>query len=275
MSHEVEIYLNELPFVTRVGWYHVESLWKHLERNISEHILIYVLEGTFYISEDGIDYEVPKNHMIALKANMQHSGNQYIAPGSNWLWIKFQDINDPNKNDLNKIQARKKTIKLPKVMSFANTNSVVLRMKNILETTTRNEPYKQQQLNGSLYKLFMLMMAQIEMKTPTIPKKSLAAKVIIILKKQVVEGFNTEEIARELNLNYSYISRKFTQETGETIKRFYLTLKVNEAISLFQSTTMNVAQVSETLNFSNPYHFSRVFKQIKGVPPSSYRKQLY
>lgn len=267
MSHEIEIYLNELPFVTGAGWYHVDTLWKHVDRKVPIHVLIFVLEGTFYVTEEGIDYEVPKNHMIILKANKQQTAYKYMEPGAHWLWVNFQEIKTS--------KVSKETMTIPKVMVFGRPHTLELGMKKILEIERSKEPFKQQQVNGSLYRLFMLMMVQAQMGSSEIYKKSLGPKVIEILKRQVSDVFDSKEIAKELDLNYSYISRKFKEETGETVKGFYQTLKVNEAILLFQSTNMNVAEISHHLNYPNPYQFSRVFKQIKGVPPSAYRKQLY
>lgn len=267
MSNEVEIYLNELPFVTDVGWYHVDVMWKHVDRKVPINVLIFVLEGSFFVTEDGIDYEVPTGHMIILKANMQQTGYKYINPGSNWLWVNFLATEE--------IITGKEAMTVPKVIALGNSHRVELLMKYMQEINSGNEPFKQQQLNGSLYRLLMDVMVQCQLKASKTSKRSLAPKVIEILGRQVDEAFDSEEIARELDMNYSYISRRFREETGETVKRFYMTLKINEAISLLQNSAMNVAEISDQLKFPNPYQFSRVFKLIKGVAPSAYRKQLY
>lgn len=267
MSHEVDIYLNELPQVTGAGHYHVDSLWKHIDRNVPIHVLIFVLEGTLYVSEEGKSYEVPKHHMIILKANSQQSGLKYINPGSNWLWVNFLPIELGHKHS--------EIVTLPKVMSFGSPHTVEIRLRNLLEINDRNEPYKQQLLNGALYRIQMYLLNQAQMRRLQGAKRLISPKVINLLKAQVSEGLDTQVIAKDLDLNYSYISRKFKEETGETVKRFYLTLRVNEAIKLFQTTNLNVAEISNALNFPNPYHFGRVFKMIKGVSPGAYRKQLY
>lgn len=267
MSHEVDIYLNELPYVTGAGHYHVDSLWKHVDRNVPINVLIFVLEGTLYVTEEGVPYEVPKHHMIILKANKQQSGDHYINPGSHWLWVNFVDVSDED--------SLGEKVTLPKVMPFGSPYSMETRLRNLIEINDRNEPFKQQQLNGALYRIHMYLLNQAQMHDAKASKRLISPKVITLLNQQVFDRLDTESIAKSLDLNYSYISRKFREETGETIKRFYLTLRVNQAISLFQSTNLNVAEISNQLNFTNPYHFGRVFKMIKGVSPGAYRKQLY
>lgn len=267
MSHEIEVHLNKLPEVTGAGHYYVDGLWKHIDRKVPIHVMIFVLEGTFYVKEEGIPYEVPKHHMIILKANKQQTGYKYIKPGAHWLWVNFQDI-ELSDDDYEKIA-------LSKIMSFASPYKFEMAMKSIIELNRRNEPYKQQQLNGHLYKLFLSMVAQSQMTSPKSSRKYLSPKVIDLLRDQLFDVFDTQAIAEQLAMNYSYISRKFREETGETVKNYYLTLKVNEAIRLFQSSAMNISEISDHLAFPNPYQFSRVFKKIKGISPSAYRKQVY
>jgi len=267
MSNEIPIYLNELPMVASAGWYRVDSPWYHVDRNVPVNFLIFVLEGSFSVVEDGLPYEVPKNHLFFLKANKHQTGHKLIESGANWLWVSFEDI-DPSGSD-------KEIMTLPKTMGFQDPHKFQLMISSLYHTQQRNEPFKQQQLNGRLYRLFTYMLLQAQMTSPSSTKRSLSLKVIDLLQKQLFTGFDSQAIGSSLDMNYSYISRRFKEETGETVKGFYLTLKTNEAIRLFQTTSLNIAQVSDRLGFQNPYHFSRVFKKIKGVAPGAYRKQLY
>ncbi len=44
------------------------------------------------------------------------------------------------------------------------------------------------------------------------------------------------------------------------------------AKKLLLDTALTVAQIAETLTFSDEYYFSGLFKEKVGVPPSVYRK---
>jgi len=43
---------------------------------------------------------------------------------------------------------------------------------------------------------------------------------------------------------------------------------------MLQDTGMQISYISDQLGYSNPTHFSRVFRRSTGVNPSAYREQL-
>lgn len=75
------------------------------------------------------------------------------------------------------------------------------------------------------------------------------------------------EIAERFFLEPHYLSSKVKKSTGKTIMELYYQEKINKAKSLLQSG-ISVKDTAFSLGFSNPYHFSRKFKQITGYSPS-------
>ena len=56
--------------------------------------------------------------------------------------------------------------------------------------------------------------------------------------------------------------------------QYILAIRINNAVSLLESTDYNVTEISTIIGYDNPLYFSRIFKKQKGVSPSDYRKQL-
>jgi len=50
---------------------------------------------------------------------------------------------------------------------------------------------------------------------------------------------------------------------------------MNRACHLLRTHNLRVAEVAQTIGFDDVHHFSRVFKQVVGVTPSSYRRNPY
>ena len=48
-------------------------------------------------------------------------------------------------------------------------------------------------------------------------------------------------------------------------------IRIEKASLLLLHSTMNITEISEAVGFEYPRHFSTMFKQIKGMPPSQYR----
>ncbi|OXM85739.1 helix-turn-helix transcriptional regulator [Paenibacillus rigui] len=52
-------------------------------------------------------------------------------------------------------------------------------------------------------------------------------------------------------------------------------LRMNHALELIRSTSLNVSEISKRLGYQNPYYFSRVFKKVFGESPSAYMSHFY
>ena len=87
------------------------------------------------------------------------------------------------------------------------------------------------------------------------------------------EPITAEKIAEDLFLNRSYLSRKFKEETGETLTDFILKEKTEEAKRLLRYSDKSLTAIGSYLGFSSASHFSRVFKTYVGSTPSEYREK--
>ena len=87
------------------------------------------------------------------------------------------------------------------------------------------------------------------------------------------EAITTEQIAHALYVSRPYLSRKFREETGETLSAFLAKEKTEEAKRLLRYSDKSLTAISSYLGFSSPGHFSRVFRKYTGMAPSEYRNQ--
>ena len=99
----------------------------------------------------------------------------------------------------------------------------------------------------------------------------LAVTVANYVQHHLSEPITVEAIARELFLSRPYLSRKFKEETGETLTDFILKEKTEEAKRLLRYTEKTATAIGTYLGFSSPGHFSRVFKKYTGIHPGEYR----
>lgn len=82
-----------------------------------------------------------------------------------------------------------------------------------------------------------------------------------------------EEVARANHIDKAYLCRLFKRYAGETPLKLLTRLKMNRAAELLTSAYHPlIKQVSEETGYSDPYHFSRVFKRVYGIPPERFLK---
>lgn len=79
-------------------------------------------------------------------------------------------------------------------------------------------------------------------------------------------------IASECGLDAAYLCRLFARFQDETPYQHLTRLRMEHAAGRLLEGGRSVKEVAEELGFSDPFHFSRVFKSVHRVPPSRYRR---
>lgn len=101
----------------------------------------------------------------------------------------------------------------------------------------------------------------------------LAMDVANYVQHHLSEPITAEAVAKELYLSRPYLSRKFIEETGESLTDFILKEKTEEAKRLLRYSDKSLTAISSYLGFSSQSHFSRVFKKYAACPPGEYRER--
>jgi len=81
-----------------------------------------------------------------------------------------------------------------------------------------------------------------------------------------------EDIATAVGLDTSSICRLFRRFQGTSPYQYLLRRKMNLAAEYLVETGGLVKEAALRVGFSDPYHFSRCFKAVHGVPPKSMQK---
>lgn len=56
--------------------------------------------------------------------------------------------------------------------------------------------------------------------------------------------------------------------------QYILSKRICNAEALLQNTQYNITEIAQIVGYENPLYFSRLFKKIKGISPSEYRKNI-
>lgn len=76
------------------------------------------------------------------------------------------------------------------------------------------------------------------------------------------------QAAGECHVDDAYLCRLFQRYDHQSPYRVLIRLKMNYAAERLQAPNALVKQVAEETGFNNPFHFSRVFKSVFGMPPT-------
>ena len=73
----------------KVGEFFHDDRWIHPRRRMESYVLILVLEGSVYIEEDGVQYELHPNDMILLEPGREHGGTRESISRTDFYWLVF------------------------------------------------------------------------------------------------------------------------------------------------------------------------------------------
>ena len=90
--------------------------------------------------------------------------------------------------------------------------------------------------------------------------------------KHLYRSFTVEQMAEELNVNRSHMTRKFKAQTGKSVQEYIVEERLRMAANLLKYSNKSVGQVAEYMQFHNYGRFSRYFKEKYGMTPLKYRE---
>ena len=154
-------------------------------------------------------------------------------------------------------------IKLKDLQTHSNLNvedsinEVVARLNTILEL----ERYLKQYME----KLFALMEDGFVRST----RKDIMSVQRYIL-SNLDKSISLHDVAGQLHMNHSYLSRLFKKETGENFIEYTTRMKLKRAKELLDHTEKSVEEISDMLGYEKVY-FYKMFKRSIGLTPNEYR----
>ncbi|MBD2847175.1 AraC family transcriptional regulator [Paenibacillus sp. IB182496] len=86
-------------------------------------------------------------------------------------------------------------------------------------------------------------------------------------------SFSLQQMAADMGMSASYISRYFKNQTSLTVTQYIQRLRIERAKELLRGDD-NLQSIAEQLGYGNGSSFIRRFKEHEGVTPGEYRKQF-
>lgn len=82
---------------------------------------------------------------------------------------------------------------------------------------------------------------------------------------------SVSHLAKQLHCNADYLSQLFRKTTGTPMQAYITQHRLNRAHDLLESSTLNIAEVSQAAGFNDPSYFTRAFRRWYGYTPRELR----
>jgi AraC family transcriptional activator of mtrCDE len=134
-------------------------------------------------------------------------------------------------------------------------------------------------LSGSLMKTCLMMMIRRHFERTGATPLSLhglgdprLAKAVATVMNRPAEPYTIATLATAVGMSRSTFAREFSRAFQQTPLEFVTRTRLYHAARMLKSTSVPVKVVAASAGFSSRSHFSRVFHQIYGTDPSTFRK---
>lgn len=88
------------------------------------------------------------------------------------------------------------------------------------------------------------------------------------------QSLSNGDIAAHFGYHEYYISALVRKFTGLPLHRYLLRYRMHTAVGLLQTTSVSVSEVAAMVGMPDVKHFSKCFKKVMGVPPSTFRSSF-
>lgn len=259
--------------ITSCGTYHLYTrpklpTWRPKGR--LDFQLLYIAAGRAHFHIDGEEKIVTAGHMVLYRPKEPQKYEYYGEDQTEVYWVHFTG------NDVTNILRSYGLTKEKKIFYCGSD----LEYKNHFRAMIR----ELQMCKDDYPEMLEMYLRQIFIKLHryfnTISKvdNSQIAEDIDTAMLYFSEHYNEdlciEDYAREHHMSTSWFIRNFKQYTGSTPMQYILSRRIYNAEALLQNAQYNVTEISNIVGYDNPLYFSRIFKKVKGISPSEYRKHI-
>ena len=238
---------------------------------LSSMQLIYVVEGSveIYLDEETKIYN--KGDLIILN---QFENKFIYSREENVLFIS--KISSEYLKSLGKIYYTSRFVN--KSEDRRNNDNILKNMINIYKKLNNKENKENGDMNLSLIQQILLILIKnyicIECTLTNIDEKS----DCLLSLETFVENENPRElnlinIAEEMHLSSSYLSKTFNELSGINFSEFIQQLKLFYSTTYLLNTKDTLEQISYTIGFESIKSLIRIYKKFFNMTPTEYRKK--
>lgn len=258
-------------------------------RVIYDYELIFVLDGSCNITVNGTTYTVKKNDAVFLRPGVPHSfygtGESFVQPHihfdlqydeySRKRRVSFKDEPDMSSEERLLVQEDVLSSAIPDVFVPCRLDTFQKHFFRAIDI------YREKPKNYLIaYKSELLFLLDIifEQFNCYGEKEEADGLTAISSVKSYIDTncrqvLTLDGLAQQFYVNKYTLMRNFSKQYGVGVIKYYNEKRTELAKALLAKTNLSVSAVSEELNFTDIYTFSRFFKNNTGLSPMQYRKE--
>ena len=247
----------------------------HIHNDFFE--LTYIISGTGIIYAGNTPTEVKKNDLFVSLPYERHEIISDKVDPLRYYYIAFSFETGAEFKEILYDQRMLSLSAASRTHNISMLGQTFVELISTLENDTLNTDIKYELLVKILCINVCQIYRQITTKTYSSPnidnEQNLYYRTMNYIDHNLTKIGRLTDIADKLNYNYVYISRIFKRKFGKSIYTYYSDKKLELAKQMLEENKATITEISDYLNYSSIYVFSRIFKKRFGISPSTYKQQ--
>ena len=232
-----------------------------------DYQLLYIVSGKGHFYFHGEDRVVYAGRMVLIQPRQEQRYEYFGEDKTEVYWVHFTG------SDVKNI-LRSYNIPMDDPIFYSGASSTYSYLfKEMINELQNCKTGYEDLLAMYLRQIFLLVQRTRQEERPTV--STYIQEEMEFARRYFNEHYNEpisiQEYAESRNMSVCYFQRNFKQIVKHTPMQYLLTIRVNNAASLLETTDYSMAEIAAIVGYEDPLYFSRLFRKIKGVSPRDYR----
>lgn len=247
----------------------------HQRRNLDCFVLIYVTKGCLFIHQNDCDYQVQKHQFLVLQAFTEHFGYQKSEGELQYFWVHFY-LPKNYSSSTHKPPHTEQLCILPEYGSLPEKRRFPLLFNQLLDMA-KNSFSSSSWLLQHMLSVLLLELTEEYFYSETEQQK--LPEHIYRIQNWISDNYQRHlsvgEIAALFHYNPDYLSNDFKKHSGVSLTQYINSLRIKTAKDLLITDDMSMRELAFYCGFSDDKYFFRVFRQMTGMSPLTYKQTFY
>ena len=159
------------------------------------------------------------------------------------------------------------------VITVNNQEKIVNAFNELFSALDKNEKYP---LFAAFFHLVTLLKENNPLTTHWTSENhdTIFSRAIQYIKTNIYKNIKVKDLVEYLHIDQSYFTKTF-KKRFHVLPHIYITkARLQYAEFLVKTTNKTITEIVDTLNFTDVYSFSKLFKKEFGLSPTAYRKLI-
>lgn len=227
--------------------------WIHPDRIINSYEIIFVINGTVFITENDTEYVLKKNDILVLSPDIRHFGHK-SSTDTSFYWIHWtSDAFLLNRKNIHIDTPFELSLLFNQILHYSNDNY----FPECLDYITR------------------LILAAVYHIGDQSPDSKLANSVAQWIKNNEDMLIKASDISEHFGYNADYLSRLFKKYYKKSLKQYIDDTKLQFIKTQLLNSNYTLKEISNFCGFTDYKYFLKFFKYHVGMTPTEFLNTYY